>query len=140
MRLLHLILMTSIVMIGSSFNLIAQQDQTIYDEDVKSVGEAAIDYPPLAKMARIRGIVVVKVTLDHKGRVVAASAITGHPLLSRACLPNANEWKFQPSHQKGAIIIYEFRLGESFCPNGSNNVIRPPNVLVVTGCIDPVEP
>ncbi|HKS40594.1 MAG TPA: energy transducer TonB, partial [Blastocatellia bacterium] len=36
-------------------------------------------YPPLAKAALISGAVIVEVTVDEEGKVIAARAISGHP-------------------------------------------------------------
>jgi hypothetical protein len=38
-------------------------------------------YPKMARAAGIEGAVVVEVTVDEAGRVVAARAVSGHPLL-----------------------------------------------------------
>src|SRR5258707_15587535 len=38
-------------------------------------------YPPLAKAAAVSGAVVVEVTVDEKGDVISAQALSGHPLL-----------------------------------------------------------
>jgi outer membrane biosynthesis protein TonB len=38
-------------------------------------------YPPLVKAAKVGGSVVVEVTVDDEGNVIAARAVSGHPLL-----------------------------------------------------------
>ena len=56
-------------------------------------------YPSDAEMARIQGKTVVRVTIDENGNVTEAKAISGHPLLVKAALTAAKQWKFQPFTQ-----------------------------------------
>ena len=53
-------------------------------------------YPPLAKVARVSGAVVVEVTIDEQGDVIDTQVISGHPLLRNAALKAARGWKFAP--------------------------------------------
>jgi TonB family protein len=83
-------------------------------------------YPPLAKAARISGVVVVEVTVDEEGNVISALAISGHPLLKDASLTAARGWKFQPTMLSGTpvkvigTITFNFNLGAS-TPDSSNS-------------------
>jgi TonB family protein len=61
-------------------------------------------YPPLAKAARISGVVVVEVTVDTDGKVIAARAISGHPLLKDAAVEAARQWVFQPTTLSGQAV------------------------------------
>jgi TonB family protein len=54
-------------------------------------------YPALAKAARVGGPVEVEVTIDETGNVMAARALSGHPLLRDAALAAARQWKFLPA-------------------------------------------
>jgi TonB family protein len=56
-------------------------------------------YPSDAEMARIQGKIVVRVTIDEHGNVTEEKAISGHPLLVKAALTAAKQWKFQPFTQ-----------------------------------------
>lgn len=51
-------------------------------------------YPPNARSARIAGIVVVEVTVDEAGKVMAARAISGPPELREASVGAARGWEF----------------------------------------------
>jgi TonB family protein len=52
------------------------------------------DYPPIARLARIEGAVVVTFQVDANGGVTDAQFKSGHPML-RATVKNAvSEWKF----------------------------------------------
>jgi len=61
-------------------------------------------YPPLAKAARVSGSVVVEVTIDEEGKVFAARAISGHPLLKDAAVSAAKEWTFAQTMLTGVAV------------------------------------
>ena len=60
--------------------------------------------PPLARTARITGSVVVEVTVDEGGAVIAARAISGHPLLKDAAVGAARQWQFKPTTLSGVAV------------------------------------
>jgi len=61
-------------------------------------------YPPLAKAAHVVGSVVVQVTIDESGKVIAAKAISGHPLLKDSAVSAALQWQFTPATQSGVQV------------------------------------
>jgi protein TonB len=61
-------------------------------------------YPPLAKAARISGAVVVEITIDEAGKVIAAHAVTGHALLKDAAVAAAGAWEFHPTLLQGTPV------------------------------------
>ena len=54
-------------------------------------------YPPLARAARVSGVVVVEVVVDRAGNVTSARALSGHPLLKEAAVAAATQWKWNPT-------------------------------------------
>jgi TonB family protein len=54
-------------------------------------------YPHAAKLAGVSGIVKVQILIDETGKVVSASAVSGHPLLIRAAVQAAHQWRFRPT-------------------------------------------
>lgn len=54
-------------------------------------------YPPLAKVSRTSGAVVVEVVVDESGNVISARALSGHPLLREAAVAAAYQWKWKPT-------------------------------------------
>jgi len=85
--------------------------------DGKAISKPEPPYPPVAKAAKARGTVVVQVTVDENGRVILASAVSGHPLLREAAVAAARQARFAPtltSRNKPANTIgtltYNFEL------------------------------
>jgi TonB family protein len=119
--------------------LASQQEITINDEDVKLVSFEDLAYPPVARVTRIQGVVVVKAQLDDQGNVATAFAVSGSKALIPDCLSNAKKWKFKPNSSKSVVIVYEFRLGDGACHNDSHSLflLRHPNFASITSC-DPV--
>ena len=73
-------------------------------------------YPPAAKAVRASGSVSVQVLIDESGRVVSASAVSGHPLLRGAAESAARGARFSPTMLSGqpvkvsGVITYNFNL------------------------------
>ena len=71
-------------------------------------------YPAIAQAARASGTVSVKVIIGLDGTVIAAAAISGHPLLQAAAVGAAREARFAPAKLYGepvkvvGVIQYNF--------------------------------
>jgi TonB family protein len=71
-------------------------------------------YPPAAKAVHASGTVNVQVTVDEKGNVTSASAVSGHPLLRAAATAAARQARFAPTKLSGepvkvnGVITYNF--------------------------------
>ncbi len=82
----------------------------------KAISKPAPPYPAVAKAARASGTVVVQITVDESGRVISASAISGHPLLRQAAVQAAHQARFSPTLLSGqpvkvtGTITYNFNL------------------------------
>ena len=61
-------------------------------------------YPQEAKSARISGSVVVEVMVSEDGKVEAARAVSGHPLLKTAAVEAAQQWEFAPTKLEGRAV------------------------------------
>jgi protein TonB len=73
-------------------------------------------YPPAAAAVRAEGMVTVQVTVDGNGNVIAAKAVSGHPLLQAAAVEAARRAEFPPTVLAGnpvkvsGVITYKFVL------------------------------
>lgn len=62
-------------------------------------------YPPIARAAYAQGVVEVKVLIDFKGKVIAAAAISGHPLLQATSVQAARNSLFKPIELDGQPVL-----------------------------------
>ena len=82
----------------------------------KAISKPPPAYPPIAKAARAQGTVTVQILVDESGRVVSASAVSGHPLLQQAAVAAARNARFSPTLLSGqpvkvsGVITYNFVL------------------------------
>lgn len=82
----------------------------------KAVSMPIPAYPPVAKAAKISGIVAVQILLDETGRVISAQATDGPVLLRQAAERAAYQAKFTPTTIGGTpvkvsgVITYNFVL------------------------------
>jgi len=71
-------------------------------------------YPAAARAIHAGGTVTVQVLIDETGRVVSASAVSGHPLLRAAAVSAAQSSRFSPTLLSGqpvkvsGVITYNF--------------------------------
>jgi protein TonB len=61
-------------------------------------------YPPLARTARIEGVVVLEATINVKGKIENLHAISGHPMLLEAAIKAVEKWKYRPAKLNGQLI------------------------------------
>ncbi len=55
------------------------------------------EYPPLARMARIQGTVLLEAIIGKDGTIQNLKVISGHPLLTRAAMEAVERWRYQPT-------------------------------------------
>jgi TonB family protein len=72
------------------------------------------DYPITAKQSRIRGTVLVRVTIDELGIVTAAEPVSGPLELHRASVEAARQWRFKPSSLNGVPLKVQGLLTFNF--------------------------
>lgn len=83
---------------------------------IKVVNKPQPAYPPIAKAARAQGTVTVQVLVDEEGKVIAAQAVSGHPLLQAAAVKAARDARFSPillgtkPVKVSGVITYNFVL------------------------------
>jgi TonB family protein len=103
-------------------------------------------YPPLARLARLEGVVIVECTINADGTVSKATAKSGHPALGKAAAETAKTWRFKRSGDNNdpaiLALTFEFRLEGSCktqcCIEGS--ILHYPDHIVVTSEIPGIQP
>lgn len=61
-------------------------------------------YPPLAKMARVQGKVILEAIIGTDGKIEELNVISGHPLLIKATMDAVSRWRYLPTLWKGAPV------------------------------------
>ena len=62
------------------------------------------EYPPLARQARISGVVVLDAVIATDGTVLHLQARSGHPLLLRSAVDAVRRWRYQPTRLNGEPV------------------------------------
>jgi protein TonB len=53
-------------------------------------------YPPLARQARIQGVVLLQAQISKEGRIENLQLISGHPMLAPAAIEAVKQWVYRP--------------------------------------------
>lgn len=61
-------------------------------------------YPPLAKQARIQGVVVLEAVISKQGTIDNLRVITGHPLLIQSAIDAVKQWQYKPTLLNGEPV------------------------------------
>jgi protein TonB len=71
-------------------------------------------YPPVARIARTEGDVIIDAVIDEHGNVVQAHAISGPPMLIASALQAVSQWKYQPTYLNGVAVSLAMHVTVSF--------------------------
>src|SRR5687768_5882804 len=82
--------------------------------DERAISKPRPAYPGVTLAARASGAVSVQVTVDEKGDVTEASAVSGHPLLRQAAEQAARRAKFKPEVFDGEPVAVTGVLNYNF--------------------------
>jgi protein TonB len=53
-------------------------------------------YPPMAKMARVQGQVVLHAVISREGTIENLRVVSGHPMLIQSALDAVKQWRYKP--------------------------------------------
>jgi protein TonB len=73
-------------------------------QQAKLVRQPKPSYPPLAKQARIQGVVHLSAIIAKDGTIQKLEVIGGHPLLVPAALEAVKQWVYQPTLLNGEPV------------------------------------
>jgi TonB family protein len=69
-------------------------DAAPFVPDLQPVSKIDPVYPPLARQARIQGVVVMRVLINASGKIENVGVVTGHPLLIPAAIDAVKQWVY----------------------------------------------
>jgi len=73
-------------------------------EQAKLIFKPVPEYPPLAKVARIQGVVRLEAIISRDGTVQDLKVLSGHPLLVKSALEAVQRWRYQPTLLNGEPV------------------------------------
>jgi TonB family protein len=71
-------------------------------------------YPPIAKMARVEGVVVLDVVVNKNGELAEVKVVSGPAMLTHGALDAVRQWHFKPYIVDGRPIEIESQVTMSF--------------------------
>ena len=71
-------------------------------------------YPPLAKQARIQGVVRFNAIIGKDGAIMNLQVVSGHPLLVPAALEAVRQWRYQPTLLNGEPVEVVTQIDVNF--------------------------
>jgi len=83
-------------------------------QQAKLVRQPKPNYPPLAKQARISGVVHLAAIISKDGTIQDLKVIGGHPLLIPAALEAVKQWVYQPTLLNGEPVEVSTQIDVNF--------------------------
>ena len=71
-------------------------------------------YPPLARQARVQGIVVLHATISRDGKIENLQIISGHPLLVKSAMDAVLQWRYRPYYLNNEPVEVETQVTVNF--------------------------
>ena len=75
-------------------------------------------YPPLARQARIQGVVILQAQISKEGNIENLQLISGHPMLAPAAIDAVKQWKYRPYLLNGEPVEVETQVQVNFTLSG----------------------
>jgi periplasmic protein TonB len=76
------------------------------------------DYPPLARQARIQGLVVLQAVISRQGTIENLVVLSGHPMLIKAAMEAVKQWRYRPYFLNGDAVEVETQVTVNFILSG----------------------
>jgi protein TonB len=75
-------------------------------------------YPPLARQARIQGMVVLRAMISRDGKIENVQVISGHPLLVKSAMDAVLQWRYRPYYLNSEPVEVETQVTVNFTLSG----------------------
>ena len=66
-------------------------------QEAKLTRKIQPNYPPIAKQARIQGMVQLEAVISRAGSIQNLRVLDGHPLLAQAAVEAVQQWRYEPT-------------------------------------------
>lgn len=85
-------------------------------QEARPLRKVLPNYPPLARQARVTGVVRVEAVIGADGRVKRAKAVSGPPLLQQAAVDSVLRWSYEPGKLNGKPVETTTQVDVIFAP------------------------
>jgi len=75
-------------------------------------------YPPLARSARIQGVVELQAVIGKQGAIENLRVLTGHPMLVAAAVDAVRQWRYRPYILNNEPVEVETQITVNFSLSG----------------------
>jgi len=76
-------------------------------------------YPPMAKIARVQGTVVLQAVISKQGTIENLRVVNGHPMLIQAAIDAVKQWRYKPYLLSGEPVEVDTQITVNFNLTGS---------------------
>jgi protein TonB len=80
----------------------------------KLLNQPKPQYPPLARQARIQGVVRFNAVIGRDGAIQNLTLVSGHPLLVPAATEAVRQWRYQPTLLNGEPVEVVTQIDVNF--------------------------
>lgn len=140
MRAHHIVALC--ILIGVLAGHPGRAQEPIPDALVRVSKPLPLEYPEMARAAKVEGVVVVEVTVGSGGHVDATRVLSGHSQLAPSAEANARKWSFEPNGPPRVVLVYAFDLDGPICgdPPRSTFKLRLRTLASVSACTSYMTP
>lgn len=75
-------------------------------------------YPPMAKMARVQGTVVLAAVISKAGTIENLKVVSGHPMLIQSAVDAVQQWRYKPYMLSGEPVEVDTQISVVFTLSG----------------------
>ncbi len=72
------------------------------------------DYPPLARQARVQGVVILEAVIAADGTIENLRVVSGHPMLVGAAVQAVKQWRYKPYLLNGSPVEVDTTVQVNF--------------------------
>ena len=78
------------------------------------VTKVPLEYPAIAKQARVGGVVQLMGLIGIDGHLKELRLVNGHPLLAQAAIRAVSQWVYSPTELNGELVEVEAPITVTF--------------------------
>jgi protein TonB len=83
-------------------------------EAPQKIHHVSPDYPAMARLSRVQGLVIIEATIGPDGRIQGAKVLRSVPLLDQAAVDAVRQWEFTPTRLNGVPVAVVMTVTVNF--------------------------